>query len=190
MNVAHDGFLCSVPIYYITAAGNSIRPQLSSSCQDNLYGTEKPRRYGQSITYKITPAGSLSSAVSGQPCSLRLHGLTTAIKSTADRGVDFSTKVKGVGDGVDFNDSLKKRGIVCVFLFQWGDGKEMRNNSPFPIIYVQLCCELVNKYFALLSQYQVGAELRPQPHPLPCHWGWVTAIYLACWRGGGGVVGD
>ncbi len=41
---------------YTTAARNSI----SSSCQGNRSGTEKASRYDPSITYIITPAGSLS----------------------------------------------------------------------------------------------------------------------------------
>jgi hypothetical protein len=52
-------------IYYLTAAGNSIS-SISIPCQDNRYGTEKAGGiYGPSITYKITPAGSLFSSQPG-----------------------------------------------------------------------------------------------------------------------------
>jgi hypothetical protein len=64
-DVAHDGWLCNVYIYFITAAENSISSQLGSSCQGSRYGIVKGRRYGPSITDEITPAGSLSS--SSQP---------------------------------------------------------------------------------------------------------------------------
>ncbi len=43
-----------VYIYYITAAGNSISSQLGSSCQGSLVWCEKGRRYGLSITCRIT----------------------------------------------------------------------------------------------------------------------------------------
>jgi hypothetical protein len=64
-DVAHNG--CIAWIYYKTGAGNSIGSQLGSSCQCNRYGTEKCRRYGPSITHKITPAGSLYSSQPGGP---------------------------------------------------------------------------------------------------------------------------
>ena len=52
-------FICTyfvvVHIYCITAAGNSISSQLGSPCL-----VLQDRRYGPSITVKITPAGSLS----------------------------------------------------------------------------------------------------------------------------------
>ncbi len=50
-----------VYIYNITAADNSI-----SSQQGNRYGTQN-QGAGPSITYKITPAGSLSSSQQGGP---------------------------------------------------------------------------------------------------------------------------
>jgi hypothetical protein len=56
-----------VYIYYITAAGyftQLVAGQLQSG-QPIQYG--KGRRYGPSITYKITPAGSLSSSQPGGP---------------------------------------------------------------------------------------------------------------------------
>ncbi len=54
-------------IYYLTAAGDSICSQLGSSfrASDTVLG--KGRRYGPSITYKIPPAGSLSSSQPGGP---------------------------------------------------------------------------------------------------------------------------
>jgi hypothetical protein len=72
-------------IYYITAAGNSITPQLGSSCQVQPIRHGKGRRYGPSITYKITPVGSLSfSQPGGPPCwayplCLRPHCLIQCI---------------------------------------------------------------------------------------------------------------
>jgi len=69
-----------VYIYYITAAGNSINSQLGSSCQGKTVRYGKGRRYGPSITYKITPARSLSPPQASQVCrcvgpasSLRPH---------------------------------------------------------------------------------------------------------------------
>ncbi len=56
-NVAHvmkDGFIHL--LYCITATGNSNSSQLGSSCESH-----------RSITYKITPAGSLSSSQPGGP---------------------------------------------------------------------------------------------------------------------------
>jgi hypothetical protein len=53
----------NVYIYYITAPESSISSQLGSSCQGNW----SRRRYGPSVTYKITPAGSLSSSQTGRP---------------------------------------------------------------------------------------------------------------------------
>jgi hypothetical protein len=63
-DVLHDGWLCTFTIRY-----NS-RSQLGSSCQGNRYCMDgKGRRYGPSITDKITPAGSLShSQPGGPPC--------------------------------------------------------------------------------------------------------------------------
>ncbi len=40
-DVAQDGWLCNVYIYYITAAGNSISTQVGSRFKGNRYGTEK-----------------------------------------------------------------------------------------------------------------------------------------------------
>jgi hypothetical protein len=60
-----------VYIDYITASGNSISSQLSSSWQGNRHGAEKAdgTTVWTSITDKITPAGSLSSSQpGGTPC--------------------------------------------------------------------------------------------------------------------------
>jgi hypothetical protein len=54
-----------VYIYYIIAAGNYISTLQRLSGQPVRYG--KSRRYLPSITYKITPAGSLSSSQPGGP---------------------------------------------------------------------------------------------------------------------------
>jgi hypothetical protein len=61
----HSSRRMVVYIYYITAAGNSISSQLGSSCQGNRYSTK--RAGSTSITYKITPAVSLSSRQPGGP---------------------------------------------------------------------------------------------------------------------------
>ncbi len=54
----HDGWRLVVYIYYMTAGGNSISSELGGKLVH--YG--KGRWYGPSITYKITPAGPLSSS--------------------------------------------------------------------------------------------------------------------------------
>jgi hypothetical protein len=64
---------CVFYIYEITAAGNSINLQMGSSVQGNRYSTEKAA-VGPNITYKITPAGSLSSSQPGGPLAFGLIG--------------------------------------------------------------------------------------------------------------------
>jgi hypothetical protein len=68
LDIAHDGWLCTMYIVFITAARNSVSSQLGSCCQGNLYVTEKadgtPR---PSHTKSCTPAGSLSSSQPGGP---------------------------------------------------------------------------------------------------------------------------
>ncbi len=73
-----------VYICYITEAGNSISSQLGSSAQQQV---RRRRQAVPSITYKTTPAGSLSSSQpGGPPClgqssSLRPHWLRTSCSS-------------------------------------------------------------------------------------------------------------
>jgi hypothetical protein len=79
MSSLRDELTMVVYSYFITAAGNSICLQLGSSCQGNRYCMEKHRRYGPSITYKITPAQvpllqpARWADVLGQPSSLWPH---------------------------------------------------------------------------------------------------------------------
>ncbi len=61
-DVLHDGWLCTFTIQY------NISSQLGSSCRSNRYFMDgKGRRYGPSITDKITPDGSLSNSQPGGP---------------------------------------------------------------------------------------------------------------------------
>ncbi len=67
----HSSWRTAVYVCYITSTGNSFSSQLLSG-RPVQYG--KGRRYGPSITYKITPTGSLSSSQpGGPPCWVSLH---------------------------------------------------------------------------------------------------------------------
>jgi hypothetical protein len=57
-DVAHDGWLCTYVQYYSSWKFHQLAAGQLLSGQPVRYGKE--RRYGPSITYKITPAGSLS----------------------------------------------------------------------------------------------------------------------------------
>jgi hypothetical protein len=56
-DVAHDGWLCTLAIYNSSLEFHQLAAGQLLSGQPVRYG--KGRRYGPSITYKITPAGSL-----------------------------------------------------------------------------------------------------------------------------------
>ncbi len=76
LDVAHDGVVVLLLLLHLPYNSSWKFHQLApGQLLSGLYwyGTEKGRRYGPYITYKITPAGSLSSCQSGwPPCWARL----------------------------------------------------------------------------------------------------------------------
>jgi hypothetical protein len=104
--------------YYITAAGNSFCSQLGSSCAGQPVQYGNGRRYGPSIIYKITPAGSLSSsrsgraAIFGQPSSLRLWLIASTCPNLHHLQSEWSLIsvyiLGGGGGGLDITMGLKK----------------------------------------------------------------------------------
>ncbi len=74
-DVTHEGMV--VYIYYVTAARNSVRSQLGSSCQGNRYGTEKAGALARTKSHLPghSPPASMAAALLGQPSSLFLASL-------------------------------------------------------------------------------------------------------------------
>ena len=104
--IAHDGWLCT-SLYNSSWKFHGLAAGQLLSGQPLQYG--KGRRYGPSITYNITPAGSLSSSQpGGPPCwaSPLAFGLTV---------LD--------GDGAKSHDRKKERDLLYC---SWSMGEKIR----------------------------------------------------------------